>query len=140
MANSLFLLKILYLKILYAGEDVFINWFLGGLDMLIYVLIVLMVVDYISLIMRGIICKELCRLVGIKKVFQKILIILLVGVGNIIDTHLLGNDNPLLKTAIIVFYIANQGISLLENATVIGLPVPKALKDILVKLQKEKVD
>ena len=140
MANSLFLLKILYLKIQYTGEDVFIDWFLGGLDMLIYVLIVLMVVDYISLIMRGIICKELCRLVGIKKVFQKILIILLVGVGNIIDTHLLGNDNPLLKTAIIVFYIANQGISLLENATVIGLPVPKALKDILVKLQKEKVD
>lgn len=135
MANSMILLKILFSR-----EGVFIDWFLGGLDMLTYVLIVVIVVEYISLIMRGIIYNELRCLAGVKKIFQKILIILLVGVGNIIDTHLFGEDSPLLKTAITIFYIANQGISLLENATIIGLPVPKMLKDILVKLQKEKGD
>jgi len=135
MANYLISFIILFTEI-----GVFIDWFLGGIDMLTYVLIVLIVVDYISAIMRGVIYKELRSVAGIKKISQKILIILLVGVVNIIDTYLIRNDNPLLATAVTIFYIANQGLSLLENATIIGLPVPKSLKDILVKLQKEKND
>ena len=133
MATSLILLNILF-----SGEGGFIYWFFGGIDMLAYVLFVVIVVEYISLIMRGVLYNELRCLAGVRKIFQKILIFLLVGVGNIIDTHIFGNDTPILKTAITIFYIANQGISLLENATIIGLPVPKMLKDILVKLHKEE--
>ena len=133
MAKSL-----ISLKILFTGIGVFLDWFFGGLDMLTYVLFVLIVVDYISAVMRGIICQELTSVAGIRKISQKILIVLLVGVTNLIDTYLIGSDNTPLRTAVTFFYIANQGISLLENATIIGLPVPKTLKDFLVRLQKEK--
>ena len=133
MAKSL-----ISLKILFTGIGVFIDWFFGGLDMLTYVLIALIVVDYISAVMRGIIYKELTSVAGIRKISQKILIILLVGVANLTDTYLIRNDNTPLRTAVTFFYVANQGISLLENATIIGLPLPESLKNILAKLQKEK--
>ena len=135
MANSMISLKILLTRI-----GIFIDWFFGGLDMLTYVLFALIVVDYISAVMRGIIYKELFCVAGIRKISQKILIILLVGVTNLIDAYLIGNNNTPLRTVITFFYIANQGISLLENATIIGLPVPKTLKDFLQKVQKEKDD
>ena len=128
--------------ILFTEIGIVMDWIFNGLGTLTYILIVVLVVDYISAIMRGIIYKELRSVAGIRKISQKILIILLVVVTNIIDTYLIRNDTPLLKTAVTIFYIANQGLSLLENATVIGLPVPKALKDFLIvmKIQKEKED
>ena len=126
------------LKILLTGIGVFIDWFFGGLDMLTHVLITLIIVDYISAVMRGIIYKELGNVAGIRKISQKILIILLVGVANLIDTYLIGSNNTPLRITVTFFYIANQGISLLENTTIIGLPVPKSLKDIFSKLHKDK--
>jgi len=117
---------------------VFIDWLFDGLGTLTYVLIVLIVADCISNIMQGIINKKLCAVVSIRKIFQKLLILLLVVVANIVDTYLIGSDGSPLKTSITFFYIVNHGISLLNNATAIGLPVPKVLKDILVKIQKEK--
>ena len=133
MASPLISLTILFTEI-----GVLIGWLFDGLGALTFVLSVLIVADYISNIMRGIINKELCSVVSIKKIFQKILILLLVVVANIIDTYLIRSDNAPLKTTITIFYSINQGISLLENATAIGLPVPKVLKDTLVKMQKEK--
>lgn len=129
---------LILLKMLLTGTGVFLGWFFGGLDTLVYVLIVLIVVDYISNIMRGVINKELSSVAGTREISQKILIILLVGVANIIDIYLIRSDNSPLRTAVTFFYMTNQGISLLENAAIIGIPVPKVLKDTLLKYQKEK--
>jgi toxin secretion/phage lysis holin len=131
---------LILLKMLSVGIGVFIGWFWGGLDALVYLLIVLIIVDYISDIMRGVINKELSNVAGIREISQKILIMLLVGVANIIDIYLIRSENFSLKTAVTFFYITNQGISLLENAAIIGIPVPKVLKDTLLKYQKEKDD
>ena len=135
MANLLMILKLLL-----TGIGVFIGWFLGGLDTLVYVLIVLIIVDYISDLMRGVIHKTLSSSAGIKEISQKILIVLIVGVANVIDLYLIRSENAPLKTAAIFFYMTNQGISLLENAASIGIPIPKVLKETLLNLQKDKED
>ncbi|MCL2559025.1 MAG: phage holin family protein [Turicibacter sp.] len=131
---------LIMLKILSAGIGVFFSWFFGSVDMMIYVLVVLIVVDYISDVMKGVITKQLSSAAGTQAIFQKILIILLVGVSNIIDIYLIRSENAPLRTAVTFFYIANQGLSLIENAAIIGLPVPESLKESLLKLQKGKKD
>ena len=115
----------------------FLGWFLGGMDGFMYALIAFIVVDYLTGIMRAIIEKELSSKVGARGIFKKILIFLLVGVAHLVDVYLLGDGNAL-RTAVIFFYISNEGVSLLENATVIGLPVPEKLKDVLAQLHERK--
>jgi len=127
-------------KILFTGVGGFMGWFLGSSDTLVYALVVLITVDYITNVMRCMINKELCSAAGIREIFKKILIILLVGVTNIIDIYLVRSDNSPLKTAVTFFYISNQGLSLLENAALIGVPIPEVLKNSLLKLQKNKED
>jgi len=124
------------IKLLSVGIGVVMGWFLGGLDALVYALIILIIVDYITQVMRGVITKRLSSAAGMRVIFQKILIILLVGVANVIDLYLIQSTNAPLKTAVTFFYITNQGISLLENAAVVGIPIPAVLKQALIKLQK----
>ena len=131
---------LVFLKMIFVGIGVFMSWFFDGLDTLMYVLIVLIVVDYISNVMRGIINKELSSAAGAREISQKILIVLIVGVANIIDIYLIRSDNSPLRTAVTFFYITNLGISLLENAASIGLPIPKVFKDTLLKYQDKKED
>jgi len=131
---------LIFFKLLFTGIGAFIGWFLGNSDPLVYALIVLMIVDYITYIMRGIISNDLSSAISIKEIFQKILIILLVGVANIIDTHLIESDHSTLRTAVTFFYISSQGLSLLENATIIGVPIPEVLKNALLKLPRNKKD
>lgn len=128
------------LKSLPVALGVFSSWFWGGINALVYVLIVLIVVDYISEIMCGFITKELNSVVGVKAISQKLLIILLVGVSNIVDIYLIRSDNAPLRTTVTFFYITHEGISLLENAAIIGLPVPEVLKNALMKNHKEEHD
>jgi toxin secretion/phage lysis holin len=116
----------------------FLGWFLGGLDGLVYALVAFIVIDFITGIMRGILEKELSSHVGARGIFKKIMVLLLVGVANIIDIYLVRSGNSPLRTAVIFFYIANEGISVLENACFIGLPVPEKLKDVLAQLQNRK--
>jgi len=129
---------LIMLKILFAGIGVLTGWFLGGLDAVVYALIALIIVDYIADIMRGVVTKELSSSAGIRKIFQKVLIILLVGVANIIDIYLIRSNNAPLRTAVTFFYMVNQAISLLENAAIIGIPIPAVLKDTLIKLQNDE--
>jgi toxin secretion/phage lysis holin len=91
------------------------------------------VVDYITGLMRAITEKSLSSRIGAKGIVKKVLIFLLVGIANLADVYLLTGGEAL-RTAVIFFYIANEGISLLENATAIGLPVPEKLKDVLAQL------
>ncbi len=110
-----------------------LGYFLGGCDGLIYALIVFVVIDYITGVMCAINDHTLSSEVGFRGICRKVLIFLLVGIANILDVHIIGTGS-VLRTAVIFFYISNEGVSLLENAAHLGLPVPEKIKLVLEQL------
>ncbi len=110
-----------------------LGWFLGGCDGLIYALILFVVVDYITGVMCAVADKKLSSEVGFKGICRKVLIFLLVGIGHILDTQIIGAGS-VLRTAVIFFYLSNEGVSLMENAAHLGLPIPEKLKVVLEQL------
>ena len=114
----------------------FIGWFLGGADGFLYALIAFVVIDYITGVLCAIADKSLSSEVGFKGICRKVLIFVLVGIGNIIDVYVLG-DSSVLRTAVIFFYLSNEGVSLLENASRLGLPIPDKLKEVLSQLHEK---
>ena len=117
----------------FAALGGWLGWFLGGCDGLIYALVAFVVIDYITGVMCAITDKTLSSSVGFRGICRKVLIFLLVGIANILDTNVIGTGS-VLRTAAIFFYISNEGVSLLENAAHLGLPVPGAVKDVLEQL------
>ena len=109
---------------------------LGGFDGFLYALIVFVAVDYATGVMVGILNKELSSRIGFRGIFKKVMIFCLVAVGHIIDTYGIGNGS-VLRTAVIFFYLSNEGISILENAALIGLPIPKKLKEVLEQIKED---
>lgn len=114
-----------------------LGFFLGGLDGLMTALIYLMVLDYITGVMCAIADKKLSSAVGFKGICKKMLIMMLVAVANIIDTHVIGSGTSL-RSAAVCFYLSNEGLSLLENAAHLGLPIPERLKAILEQLHERE--
>ena len=110
-----------------------LGYFLGGSDGLLITLVTLVIVDYITGVMRAINDRELSSSVGFKGICRKVLIFSIVGVANILDVHIIGTGY-VLRTAVIFFYISNEGISVLENAARLGLPIPKKMQEILKQL------
>ena len=110
-----------------------LGYFLGGCDGLLYALIAFVVIDYLTGVMCAINDKTLSSEVGFKGICRKVLIFLLVGIANILDVHVIGAGS-VLRTAVIFFYISNEGVSLLENAAHLGLPVPEKIKTVLEQL------
>lgn len=110
-----------------------LGWFLGGWDGFLYALVAFSVIDYLTGVMCAIVDKNLSSEIGMRGIFKKVLIFALVGVGHIIDSRLIG-EGGVVRTAVIFFFISNEGVSLLENASRIGLPVPQKLKDVLSQL------
>lgn len=110
-----------------------LGYFLGGCDGLLIALVMFVVMDYISGVMCAIADKNLSSEVGFKGICRKVLIFILVGIANILDVQVIGTGS-VLRTAIIFFYISNEGVSLLENAAHLGLPVPDAIKKVLEQL------
>ncbi|WP_312444577.1 phage holin family protein [Lacrimispora sp.] len=110
---------------------------LGGFDGFLYALIVFVVVDYMTGVMVGILNKELSSQIGFHGIFKKVVIFSLVAVAHIIDTNVIQNGS-VLRTTVIFFYLSNEGISILENAALIGLPIPKKMKDVLEQLKENK--
>lgn len=110
-----------------------LGYFLGGCDGLLYALIAFAVIDYITGVMCAISDHTLSSKVGFKGICRKVLIFLLVGVANVLDLHVIGTGS-VLRTAVIFFYISNEGVSMLENASYLGLPVPETIKDVLEQL------
>ena len=106
---------------------------LGGFDGFLYALIAFVLVDYLTGVMVAVVNKKLSSEVGFKGICRKVLIFVLVGVGNLVDVYVLGQGG-VLRTAVIFFYLSNEGISFLENAAHLGLPVPEKMKDILAQL------
>lgn len=110
---------------------------LGGWDGFLYALIVFVVVDYLTGVMVAVLNKELSSSVGFHGIFKKIVIFALVAVGHIIDANVI-QEGSVIRTAVIFFYLSNEGISILENVSAIGLPVPQKLKDVLEQLKDHK--
>ena len=115
----------------------FLGWFFGGFDGFLYALIIFVVTDYFTGILAAGIRKELSSEVGFKGIAKKVCIFLLVGVAKVIDTQVLQNGAAI-RTAVIFFYLSNEGLSILENSAVIGIPIPEKLKDMLIQLTNEK--
>jgi len=123
----------------------FVGWFLGGFDGFLYALITFVVIDYITGVLCAIIDKNLCSNIGAKGIFKKVLIFVLVGVGHILDSNVIGaatsnTEATILRTAVIFFYISNEGISILENAAHMGLPIPDKLRTVLKQLHNREED
>ncbi len=118
-----------------------LGYFLGGLDGLLIALLVFVALDYVTGVMCAISDHRLSSSVGFRGICRKMLILMLVGIGHILDVHVVGTGSAL-RTAVICFYLSNEGISLLENASHLGLPVPDRLKTILEQIhgRSEKED
>lgn len=123
-------------QIIIAAVGGYIGYFLGGWDCFLYALLAFVVIDYITGIMVAVLEKRLSSEVGFRGIFKKVLIFSLVAVGHIIDSKLIQNGGAI-RTAVIFFYLSNEGISILENTAKIGLPIPEKLRDILEQLNKE---
>ena len=121
------------IQLAFAAVGGWLGYFLGGCDGLLYALIAFVAIDYITGVMCAISDQTLSSEVGFKGICRKVLIFLLVGIGNIIDVQVLGSPG-VLRTAVIFFYLSNEGVSLLENAAHLGLPVPDAIKTVLEQL------
>jgi toxin secretion/phage lysis holin len=117
----------------FAGIGGALGWFLGGFDGFLYALVAFVAVDYLSGVMCAVADKKLSSAVGTKGIFRKVLIFVMVGVANMVDVHVIGVGCAL-RTAVIFFYVANEGLSLIENAAHLGLPVPERLKDALAQI------
>ena len=114
-----------------------LGYFLGGIDGLLIALIVFMVLDYITGLMCAVMDRKLSSSVGFRGICKKVLILMLVGVANILDVHVIGTGSAL-RGAVVCFYLSNESLSLVENAAHIGLPVPERLKDVLAQLHNRE--
>ncbi len=119
-------------QLVLTGIGGWLGWYLGGCDGLLYALIAFVVVDYVTGVMCAIVDKRLSSAVGFKGIFKKVLIFILVGIANILDVNVIGTGS-VLRTAAIFFYLSNEGVSLLENAAHLGLPVPGAITGNVLK-------
>lgn len=113
----------------------FIGWYLGGVDGLLFALVVFVVIDYLTGVLCGIVDKKLSSNIGFRGIARKVLIFVLVGIGHVLDAKVI-EEGSILRTAVIFFYLSNEGVSLLENAAHLGLPIPDRLKSALAQLHK----
>ena len=121
------------IQLAFAAVGGWLGYFLGGCDGLLYALLAFVVIDFITGVMCAIVDKTLSSEVGFKGICRKVLIFLLVGIANVLDVQVIGTGS-VLRTAVIFFYISNEGVSLLENAAHLGLPVPDKIKTVLEQL------
>ena len=115
------------------GIGGFVGWFLGGVDGFLYAFLMFVVVDYLTGLMAAYIQKKISSEVGFRGICRKVAIFCLIGIAHILDAQVI-QSGSVLRTAIVFFYLSNEGISILENVTIIGLPVPQKLRDVLEQI------
>jgi toxin secretion/phage lysis holin len=125
-----------YFKVIFAALGGMLGWLLGGFDSLIYALISFVTIDYITGVLLAIRSKKVSSKIGFKGISKKILIFLLVAVGNVIDKYII-NSGSALRTMLILFYLSNEGISIIENTGKMGLPLPNKLKEVIKKIGED---
>lgn len=114
-----------------------LGWFLGGCDGLLIALIIFVCIDYITGVMCAISDHRLSSNVGFRGICKKVVIFMLIGVAQIIDTQVIGQGG-VIRTAVLFFYLSNEGVSILENAAHLGLPIPEKLKEVLEQLHNRE--
>lgn len=124
------------LKTIYTTIVAIIGYLFGKIDGLMYALLTVIIIDYITGVICAIVNKKLCSSVGFKGILKKVSILIIVSVAQIIDVNILSN-NGILRSSVIAFYIVNESISILENASNIGIPLPKKLKNVLKQLKDD---
>ena len=125
------------IQVIIAGIGGWLGWFLGESDGLLYTLIAFVAVDYITGVMCAVADKKLSSQVGFKGICRKVLIFALVGIGHVLDTQVIGAGS-VLRTAVIFFYLSNEGVSLIENTAHLGLPIPEKIKEVLSQLHDKE--
>ena len=121
------------IQLIFAAVGGWLGYFLGGCDGLLYALLLFVALDYLTGVMCAIVDRRLSSRIGFKGICKKVLIFCLVGIGHTLDTHIIGTGS-VLRTAVIFFYLSNEGLSLMENAAYLGLPIPVKLKGVLEQL------
>ena len=121
------------IQMVFAAVGGWLGYYLGGCDGLLLALVAFAAADYLTGVMCAVSDRKLSSNVGFKGICRKVLIFLLVGIANILDVQVIGTGS-VLRTAVIFFYLSNEGVSLLENAAHLGLPVPEKMKEILEQL------
>ncbi|MFT9497035.1 phage holin family protein [Anaerosolibacter sp.] len=114
-----------------------ITYYLGGWDSVMKILALFIVLDYVTGIMKGFWNKELASDVGFKGIMKKAAIFIVVIVANQLDLAI-PQENPVFRTLACYFYIANEGISILENIALMGVQLPAPIFDALKKLKESK--
>jgi len=128
-----------WIQTAFAAMGGWLGWTLGGMDGFLFALIAFVVADYTTGVMRAILDKRLSSAVGARGIFKKVVIFVMVAIGHTLDTRIVGSGAAI-RTAIIYFFISNEGVSLLENAAAIGLPVPNKLREVLTQLHGRSDD
>jgi toxin secretion/phage lysis holin len=126
-----------WLRLVGAAIGGFLGWYLGGADSFLYALLVFVAIDYLTGVMCAVQDRKLSSKIGYKGIFKKVTMFLLVGIAHMIDSQIIGHDS-VFRSVVIFFYIANEGISILENAVHLGLPVPERLRAILLGMYGDK--
>ena len=121
------------IQLIFTAVGGWLGWFLGGCDGLLYALLIFVTLDYLTGVMCAVADHKLSSEVGFKGICRKVLIFALVGIGHVLDTQVIGTGS-ILRTAVIFFYFSNEGVSLVENAAHLGLPIPEKLKAVLEQL------
>ena len=128
---------IIILQTMFTGLGGVLGWYLGGWDGFLYALLAFVIADYVTGLACAIVNHQVSSAVGFKGISRKVLIFILVGLANLLDVYVL-KEGGVLRTAVIFFYISNEGISLIENAARLGLPVPQKLQEALASLTRTK--
>ena len=110
-----------------------ITYFFGGWDIAVITLLVFVIMDYVSGIICAVCFKELSSKEGFKGLAKKMFIIIILAVAVLLD-RLMNNGAFIFRTLVCYFYIANEGLSILENAIRLGLPVPEKIHSVLAQL------
>ena len=124
------------IQLIFTAIGGYIGWFLGGFDGLIYSLVAFVVIDYITGLMVAVLEKKVSSSIGFKGIFKKVLIFTFVGIGHIVDFHIIKNGSAV-RTAVIFFYLSNEGLSIIENSVKVGLPIPEKLKQVFLSMKEE---
>ena len=121
------------IQAVFAAIGGWLGYFLGGCDGLLYALLIFVIIDYITGVMCAINDQKLSSAVGFRGLCRKVLTFMLVGIAHVLDVHILGQAG-VIRTAVVFWALANNGLSIIENSTHLGLPVPEQLKLVLEQL------
>ncbi|HEL1838369.1 TPA: phage holin family protein [Streptococcus suis] len=117
-------------KVLFTTIGGLVGSLFGELDGILYALLIFIIIDYMTGLFAAILEKNLSSAVGFRGIFKKVVILFLVALGHLIDTKIIHHGGAV-RTMVIFFYLSNEGVSIIENAVRIGLPIPEKLQSIL---------